>query len=269
MTKYRLIMSLLLDARSYRTIQAHCGAAHATIAKAKKTLDAHRITTQAQLDGYSDDELLALVGDGRMAAAGDFVTIDMDAVITARTGRTKTPLNVLWSTYLKVPAPQGLRHYSYERFRQLVGQDVAARGITARIDHIPSHTMQVDWAGTTMQIIDSVSRRVTKVSVFVATLPYSGMVFATGCTDQRQPNWLTAHRHAFEYLGGVADVIVPDNAATASNALAVGDRARKVNTSYEEFLAHYNTAALPARPVRPKDKANVESGVKVVTNWAI
>lgn len=262
-------MQLLLDGSSYRTIQAHCGAAHATIAKARKALDHHRITTQAQLDAYNDDGLGALVGDGRMTVSGEFVTIDMDKVITARTGRKKTPLNVLWADYLALPAAEGLRHYSYERFRQLVGQEVAARGVTARIHHVPGHTMQVDWAGTKMRITDSVTRRTTSISVFIATLPYSGMVFAWGCVDERQPNWLAAHRHAFEYFGGVSEVIVPDNASTASNAIRAGDRARKVNTSYEEFLAHYNTAALPTRPVKPQDKGNVESGVKVVTNWAI
>lgn len=129
--------------------------------------------------------------------------------------------------------------------------------------------MQVDWAGTTMAVIDSVTGLATRISVFVATLPYSGMVFATGCVDERQPNWLAAHRQAFEYFHGVAEVIVPDNAATASNVIRPGDKARKVNAAYEEFLAHYNTAALPTRPITPQDKGNVEAGVKVITNWAI
>lgn len=269
MTNYRLIMHLLLGGSSYRTIQARCGAAHATIAKARKALDHHQVTTPAQLDGYNDDDLHALIGDGRMTLSGEFVPLDMDTVITARTGRKKTPLNVLWAKYLTLPVPAGLRHYSYERFRQLVGQEVAARGVTARIQHIPGHTMQVDWAGTAMRITDSVTRRASSISVFVATLPYSGMVFAIGRVDQRQPNWLAAHRHAFEYFGGVPEVVVPDNASTASNAIRTGARARKVNTAYEEFLAHYNTAALPTRPVKPQDKGNVEAGVKVVTNWAI
>lgn len=268
MTNYRLIMRLLLAGSSYREIQARCGVAHATIAKARKTLDHHQITTPAQLDGLHDDDLHCLVGDGRMTVAGEFVPIDLDTVIAARTGRKKTPLNVLWADYLTLPST-GLRHYSYERFRQLVGQEVAARGLTARIQHIPGHTMQVDWAGTKMRITDFVTHRTTSISVFVATLPYSGMVFAIGCVDERQPNWLAAHRQAFEYFNGVAEVIVPDNASTACNAIRPGDRARRVNAAYEEFLTHYNTAALPARPIKPQDKGNVEAGVKVVTNWAI
>lgn len=60
-----------------------------------------------------------------------------------------------------------------------------------------------------------------------------------------------------------------DNASTASNQITKGDRARRVNPKYEEFLEHYNTAALPTNPVSPREKGNVESGVKVVTNWVV
>src|SRR5699024_9720740 len=114
-TNYQLIMTLLLRGNSYRTIQAHCGAAHATIAKARKALDQHNLTTEAQIMGHSNEDLALMIGDGRATTAGEFVTIDIDTIIKARTGRKKTPLNVLWANYLNIPAPEGLRHYSYER----------------------------------------------------------------------------------------------------------------------------------------------------------
>jgi hypothetical protein len=64
-------------------------------------------------------------------------------------------------------------------------------------------------------------------------------------------------------------VIVPDNASTASNQISRTDRARDVNASYADFLAYYGAAAVPTRSNRPRDKGNVEAGVKVVTNWVI
>ncbi|MBB1019673.1 transposase, partial [Dietzia sp. DQ11-71] len=73
----------------------------------------------------------------------------------------------------------------------------------------------------------------------------------------------------FEYFGGAAQVIVPDNASTASTQIARGDRAREVNREYRDFLEYHQTAAVPTRPVHPTDKGNVEAGVKVVTNWVI
>ncbi|MDK7181713.1 IS21 family transposase, partial [Corynebacterium riegelii] len=39
--------------------------------------------------------------------------------------------------------------------------------------------------------------------------------------------------------------------------------------TYQQFLEHYNTAALPTRARRPKDKANVEAAVKIVTHKVI
>ena len=62
---------------------------------------------------------------------------------------------------------------------------------------------------------------------------------------------------------------MPDNASTASNAISAADKNRRVNSTYEEFLEHYNTAALPARAKRPKDKASVEAAVKIVTQNVI
>ena len=62
---------------------------------------------------------------------------------------------------------------------------------------------------------------------------------------------------------------MPDNASTASNAISVADKNRRVNSTYEEFLEHYNTAALPARAKRPKDKASVEAAIKIVTQNVI
>ncbi|WP_259357173.1 IS21 family transposase [Brevibacterium sediminis] len=129
--------------------------------------------------------------------------------------------------------------------------------------------MQGDWTGTPMWITDPITRATTKVSVFVATLPYSGMIFAYGCPDEKLAAWCDAHRRAFEYFGGVAQVIIPDNASTASNEITKYDKTRDVNASYAGFLEHYNTAAIPTRAYKSKEKANVESGVKIVTNWII
>ena len=100
---------------------------------------------------------------------------------------------------------------------ELVGFDAdIARALAERMGREPV-LVQVDWAGTRMRLTDPISRRTTNVSVFVATLPYSGLVFAHGYLDEKLPAWLDAHRRAFEYFGGVPLVIVPDNASTASN----------------------------------------------------
>ena len=269
MTDYRLVMSLLLQDRSYRDIEAIAGCSHRTIAKAKKVCREHGLTAVDQVEALSGEEIDALFTDGRKTPSAEFVAFDVAATVKKRTGKNKLPLRVLWANYLDSEGSPGQRHYSYQRFCQIVGEYVEVNELTMRIAHVPGHTMQVDWAGTKMAIFDPVLGTKTTVSVFVASLPYSGLVFASGCVDEKMPNWLDAHLQAFEYFGGAAQVIVPDNASTASNQIARGDRAREVNREYRDFLEYHHTAAVPTRPVRPTDKGNVEAGVKVVTNWVI
>jgi len=270
MADYRLIMTLLLQQRPYRQIEVMAGCSHRAIARARRVLDAERLSTAAQVEALTVEDLDRLFADGRKTVSGEFVPVDVDKVVAARVGRKKPPLKVLWARYLTsgqdVP---GARFYGYDRFCEIVTEHVRTHDLTAAIAHVPGHTMQVDWAGTRMQLTDPVSRRTTAVSVFVASLPYSGLVFAFGCLDEKKPAWLDAHRRAFEYIGGVPLVIVPDNASTASNQISKAERARDVNVAYAEFLEYYRTAAVPTRSSRPRDKGNVEAGVKVVTNWVI
>lgn len=189
-----------------------------------------------------------MFADGRKRPSEEFIAFDVAATVTKRSGKKKLPLRVLWANYLESEGSPRQRHYSYQRFCQIVGEYVEVNELTMRITHVPGHTMQVDWAGTAMAIFDPVTGTKTRVSVFVASLPYSGMVFACGCLDQKASNWLDAHLQAFEYFGGVTQVVIPDNASTASNQISRGDRAREVNRAHRNFLEYHHTAAVPSGP---------------------
>lgn len=269
MTDYRFVMGLLVQGYAYRQIEAMAGCSHRAIARARRVVDEEGFTTREQVDGLSLEDVDGLFTDGRRSVVDEFVPVDIDKVVAARLGRKKPPLKVLWARYLQTDTRAGARFYGYERFCQIVAEHVRVNDLTLPIAHVPGHTMQVDWAGTRMQVTDPITRETTRVSVFVASLPFSGLVFAYGCLDEKQPAWLDAHRRGFEYFGGVTQVIVPDNASTASNQISRTEKARDVNAAYAEFLEYYRTAAVPTRSYRPRDKGNVEAGVKVVTNWVI
>jgi transposase len=269
MTDYRYVMGLLVQGLAYRQIEAMAGCSHRAIARARRVLDDEQLRTAEQVEALTAEELDRLFADGRKSAVAEFVPVDIDKVVAARLGRKKPPLKVLWGRYLRSDAAPGARFYGYERFCQIVAEHVRVNDLSLPIAHVPGHTMQVDWAGMPMRLTDPITRALTPVSVFVATLPFSGMVFAYGYLDEKQPAWCDAHRRAFEYFDGVAQVIVPDNASTASNQIGRTERARDVNASYSDFLQHYGAAAVPTRSNRPRDKGNAEAGVKVVTNWVI
>jgi len=59
---------------------------------------------------------------------------------------------------------------------------------------------------------------------------------------------------AFEAIGGVPELVAPDNAKTAIVKACFYDP--EVNRTYAEMAAHYRTAILPARPTKPRDKTS-------------
>ena len=61
--------------------------------------------------------------------------------------------------------------------------------------------------------------------------------------------------------------LVPDNTKVAVIKACLYEP--HVNRSYAEMAAHYDTAILPARPRRPRDKAKVEAAVLIIERWLL
>jgi transposase len=67
------------------------------------------------------------------------------------------------------------------------------------------------------------------------------------------------------FFGALPDIIVPDNLRSATSRACKYDP--DLNPTYQQLAAHYNVAIIPARPLRPKDKAKAENGVLIVERW--
>ena len=70
---------------------------------------------------------------------------------------------------------------------------------------------------------------------------------------------------AFEFFGGVPEIVVPDN--LKSGVTKACRYEPDINPTYEEMAQHYGVAVIPARPQQARDKAKVEAGVQVVERW--
>ena len=71
---------------------------------------------------------------------------------------------------------------------------------------------------------------------------------------------------ALRFIGGVPELIVPDNTAPGGEP----DRyAPQLQRTTAEFAQHYGVAILPARPYKPQDKSKVEVGVQIVQRWIL
>ena len=74
--------------------------------------------------------------------------------------------------------------------------------------------------------------------------------------------WLDSHARCFAFLGGVPEIVVPDN---LRSAVSKSHRYEPdINPSYRDLAEHYGVAVVPARARKPRDKAKAEVRVQVV-----
>lgn len=83
----------------------------------------------------------------------------------------------------------------------------------------------------------------------------------------KQESWIAAHVNMFQFFGGVSRILVPDNLKTG--VIKTDWHNPEINKVYREMSEHYNTAVIPARVRKPKDKASVESTVGNISTWII
>jgi transposase len=125
----------------------------------------------------------------------------------------------------------------------------------------------VDYAGAAIPVHDPETGAVHAAAVFVAVLGASSYTFAEATTGQDLRNWIGSHMRAWEFFGGVAEVVVPDNLKSAVTHPSYYEP--DLNPTYRDVGEHYGVAIIPARPYRARDKAKAEVGVQVVQRWIV
>ncbi len=172
-------------------------------------------------------------------------------------------LQLLWQEY-KQANPDG---YQYSRFCYHYQQWVPKLDLCLRQEYRAGEKLFVDYAGQTMEITDPETGEIRKIQIFVATLGASNYTFAEATLSQELSAWIQSHVHAFEFFGGVPEILVPDNLKSAVTRPCRYEP--DLNATYRELAEHYGTVIIPARVAKPRDKAKVESGVLQVEHWVL
>lgn len=175
--------------------------------------------------------------------------------------RKNVTLQLLWEEF-KAENPDCI---GYQRFCKLYQGYKQTLKLSMRQDHKFGERCFIDFGGSKMPITDRITGEVTQVEIFVAVLGASNKTFAKAIESQAKEHWLQAHVDMFEYFGGVCEILVPDNLKSAVDKACRYDP--KINQSYQDLAEHYGVTILPARGYKPKDKAKVEVGVKIVQTY--
>jgi transposase len=177
--------------------------------------------------------------------------------------KDKVTLMLLWEEYIEAH-PDG---YRYSQFCRLYRQWSGHIDPCMRFNHKAGEKCFVDYAGMTMPVVDKNTGEIKQAQIFVATLGASSYTYAEATWTQELHNFIASHIRAFEFFGGVTQVLVPDNLKSGVTKASLYDP--DINPTYHDFATHYSVAVIPARPSKPKDKPKVESAVNVVEMWIL
>ncbi|CLR11571.1 integrase catalytic subunit [Mycobacterium tuberculosis] len=135
---------------------------------------------------------------------------------------------------------------------------ISAAAATIRFETPPGKQAQMDW-GSTLTIIGGKPKR---IHIFVLVLGYSRALYVEFVADEKLPNLMACHEHAFEWFAGLTEEILYDNPKTIvekrDNGVVV------FNPKFQDFARYYGFNIRLCQPYRARTKGKIEAGVKYV-----
>jgi transposase len=172
--------------------------------------------------------------------------------------RTHVTRMILWEEDFHA----GLIHMRYSRFCFHLRRYLKSQQPSMVMIHRPGERMFGDFAGDKLHYVDTDTGKRVHVEVLLITLGYSNYTLAVGIPSQKKQDLAEGVAYLFSWLGGTTAAFVPDN---LKSAVTTPDRYEPViNETFLDMANHYDIAVVPARPLKPKDKAKVETHVNVL-----
>lgn len=175
----------------------------------------------------------------------------------AELSRTGVDRQLLWREYLE-KHPDG---YSYSQFCYHLQGYLKNTDLSMHMEYNPGDIIMVDFAGKKMQYVDDTTGECIAAEIFLATFPYSGLIFCYAVPSQQTEDLIRCFNAMLRFFGGSAATILCDNLKTAVS------RASRYEPVFTEMCnqlgEHYNTTFSATRPYSPRDKAMVEKAVNI------
>jgi transposase len=134
--------------------------------------------------------------------------------------------------------------------------------ITMKIHRSPGSSIEVDYSGDKIPILNPATGEIYYAELFVGSLSYSGYFYAEFTMSQRIEDFISAHNNMFSFFGGVASFIIPDNCKTAVIKNKKDDW--QINSTYQDMCVHYGVVVDPADPYSPRHKPNAENAIGII-----
>ena len=209
-------------------------------------------------DGFTEEQLEARLFPPPVTPTADNRNRPDWNHIATELKRKGVTLRLLWEEYYR----SGPDRLGYSQFCKNFSDHRDTLDPRMRQNHKSGEKLFVDYSGMTLSLTDRTNGNIQKVEVFVATLGASSYTYVEATLTQTIEDWIPSNARALAFFGGVPELIICDNLRTAVTTPSRYEAT--IQRTYEEMAAHYQTAILPARPRKPRDKAKVEAGVQTV-----
>jgi len=254
MEQLKQILQLKSDGVAIREMARRIGISRNSIRKYLALLDAdNKEPTNLELaDKAYNNDLLQHNSDRLDQLTRHFSSSGSEL---SKTGVTR---QLLWQEYLaRYPDGYGYSQYCYHLNQYLKKSDVSMHQ-----EYRPGDTIMVDFAGKKQHYVDVDTAERIECQVFVAILPYSGLIFCKAVHSQQSADFITCINAMLKYYAGVPSTILCDNLKTA---VIRPSRYEPVFTEMcYQLSEHYQTTFSATRPYSPRDKAMVEQAVRIV-----
>lgn len=258
MSKLRQLLKYSLAGYSKRRISALCDLSRNTLEKYLQLFHAHPYDFE-ELIKLSDEQLSTLIDSPVTGVSSDLSDLyEFIRENAARLGKSGITKRFLWVEYRgKYSNGRG-----YSQFCEHFSRYVQSQSLSYVFEHKAGDKLMADFAGKKLQICDSETGEFTSVEVLVCILPCSQLIYVQALESQRTPDFLGGLGACLSFIGGVPEAIVTDNLKPAVTRASKYDP--ELNRSMADFALHFDTAVLPTRARKPRDKALVESAVNIV-----
>jgi len=264
MTGYREILRLSTQGISQRSIAKSCQCSRNTVAKVLVQAG-HQGMEWGKVRDLTDGELCnRLFPDHIQPSSRKLPDCEYIHREMAKSGVT---LSLLWNEYCGQCRANHEIPFKYTQFCYYYRQFVLKTKATMHISHKPGDQTEVDWAGQTAAVVDRDTGEIIPAYVFVAVLSYSQYAYVEAFLRQDMGCWITAHVNAFRFFGGTTRILTPDNLKTGVDQTSWFTPV--INKTYHEMAEYYDAAVIPARVRKPRDKANAEGTVGVISTWIL
>lgn len=263
MRKTREILRLKwVHGRTHREIAAAQSIGVGTTSEVVARAGRAKITSWSDVEALSDDELEARMYP-RPVLNGAPRPEPNPAAIHIELRRTGVTLRLLHEEYASANA----NAYGYTKFVELYNAWADRQLVTMRQVHKAGEKCFVDYSGKKPSLVDAKTGERVEVELFVAVMGASSYTYVEATATQRSADWIASHVRLVDFLGGAPRAVVPDQ---LKSGVVIASRYEPgIQRTYEEWSQHYATTILPARPMKPRDKAKVEGGVLIAQRWIL